>query len=84
MSLLLDAMDRAGSKCNDRKVVRDKVFSTKNRRSVLGTYSIDKDGDTTLNKFGRWLVKNGELSNLKTVTVKEDSNGKPLGAGGGS
>jgi branched-chain amino acid transport system substrate-binding protein len=81
MSLLLDAMKRAGSKCNDRVAVRDAIFSTKNRKSVLGTYSIDKDGDTTLNDFGRYVIKNGTLTFQKTVKVKTDSFGRPLGSG---
>jgi branched-chain amino acid transport system substrate-binding protein len=83
MSLLLDSMKRAGSKCNDRKAVRDEVFSTKDRHSVLGTYSIDKDGDSTLNDFGRYVVKNGKLTNLTRVKVKKDSFGRPLGAAAG-
>src|SRR5205807_637361 len=52
MSLTLDAMNRAGANCNNRQDVINAVFNTKNRQSVLGTYSIDKDGDTTLNDFG--------------------------------
>jgi branched-chain amino acid transport system substrate-binding protein len=80
MSLALDAMKRAGDKCNDRQAVIDQVFATKNLKSVLGTYSIDKDGDTTVNDFGRYLVKNGKLVFLKTVKVQKVSNGNPLGA----
>jgi branched-chain amino acid transport system substrate-binding protein len=79
MSLALDAMKRAGSKCNDRAAVIDQVFKTKNKQSVLGTYSIDKDGDTTVNEFGRYLVKGGKLVFDKAVTVKKDSYGRPLG-----
>ena len=30
-------------------------------------------------QFGRHLVVNGELSPIKTVQVKQDSNGEPLG-----
>ena len=79
MSLLLDSMKRAGAKCNDRQSVIDQVFKTKNKKSVLGTYSIDKDGDVTTNKFGRFYVKNGKLTYDKTVTVEKDSYGRPLG-----
>jgi branched-chain amino acid transport system substrate-binding protein len=79
MSLLLDAMKRAGSKCNDRQSVITQVFATKNKKSVLGTYSIDKDGDVTTNQFGRFFVKNGKLTYDKTVIVKKDSYGRPLG-----
>jgi branched-chain amino acid transport system substrate-binding protein len=79
MSLLLDSMKRAGSNCSDRQSVIDQVYKTKNKPSVLGTYSIDKDGDTTVNQFGRYFVKNGKLSYDKTVLVKKDSYGRPLG-----
>jgi branched-chain amino acid transport system substrate-binding protein len=83
MALALDAMKRAGDKCSDKAAVSAEIYKTKNRKSVLGTYSIDKDGDTTLNDFGRYLVKNGALKFDKTVKVAKDSNGKPLGASGG-
>jgi len=79
MSLALDAMKRAGDKCGDRQAVIDEIFKTKSKKSVLGTYSIDPDGDTTINDFGRYLIKNGELSFNKTVKVEKDSNGKTLG-----
>ena len=83
MSLTLDAMKRAGSDCNDRQKVIDQVFSTKNRVGVTGTYSIDKDGDVTLNQFGRYRVIGGKLSPIKTVTVTHDSFGRPLGGASG-
>lgn len=79
MSLLLDSMKRAGAKCNDRQSVIDQVYKTKNKQSVLGTYSIDKDGDVTTNQFGRFFVKGGKLTYDKTVIVKKDSYGRPLG-----
>jgi branched-chain amino acid transport system substrate-binding protein len=79
MSLALDAMKRAGDKCNDRNAVIDQVFKTKSKPSVLGTYSIDKDGDATITQFGRYLVKGGKLEFNKTVQVKKDSSGNPLG-----
>jgi branched-chain amino acid transport system substrate-binding protein len=81
MSLLLDSMKRAGANCADRQSVIDQVYKTKDKKSVLGTYSIDKDGDVTTNQFGRFFVKNGKLSYDKTVIVKKDSYGRPLGGG---
>jgi branched-chain amino acid transport system substrate-binding protein len=79
MSLLMDSMKRAGAKCNDRQSVIDQVFQTKGKKSVLGTYSVDKDGDVTTNQFGRFFVKNGKLAYDKTVTLEKDSYGRPLG-----
>jgi branched-chain amino acid transport system substrate-binding protein len=79
MDVVLDAMDRAGDKCNDRQTVIDEFYNTKGKEGVTGTYDIDKDGDVNLSQFGRHLVVNGELSPIKTVQVKQDSNGEPLG-----
>jgi branched-chain amino acid transport system substrate-binding protein len=81
MSLALDAMKRAGDKCSDRAAVVDQVYKTKDRTGVLGTYSIDKDGDVTVNQFGRYLIKGGALEFNKTVTVAKDSYGHSLGGG---
>ena len=78
MDVVLDSMDRAGSKCNDRQAVIDEFFNTKGKEGVTGTYDIDKDGDVTLSQFGRHRIANGELTPIKTVQVSQDSNGKPL------
>jgi branched-chain amino acid transport system substrate-binding protein len=32
------------------------LFKTQNRQSVLGTYSIDKNGDTSLTDYGLYKV----------------------------
>jgi branched-chain amino acid transport system substrate-binding protein len=53
MALMLDAIKRASASGNITKAaVVDAVFATKNRNSVLGTYSIDKNGDTSLTDYG--------------------------------
>jgi branched-chain amino acid transport system substrate-binding protein len=59
MALALDVLKRAGAKANDRAAVIKALFATKNRKSVLGTYSIDKNGDTTLTDYGLYTIKNG-------------------------
>lgn len=78
MDVVLDSMDRAGGKCNDRQAVIDEFYATKGKEGVTGIYDIDEDGDVNLNQFGRHLIVNGELSPIKTVEVKQDSNGEPL------
>ena len=35
-----------------REVIIKELFATKDRESVLGTYSIDENGDTTLTDYG--------------------------------
>jgi branched-chain amino acid transport system substrate-binding protein len=79
MDVTLDAMERAGSKCNDRQAVINQYFATKNHEGVTGTFDVDKDGDVTSRQFGRHVVVRGELSPIKTVTVERDSFGRPLG-----
>ncbi len=52
MSVVLDAIRRAGSRGNDRQAVIDSFFAVRNRNSVLGRYSIDAGGETTLSRYG--------------------------------
>lgn len=49
--LVLDAIRRAGPKGNRRGAVTAALLATRDRRSPLGTYSIDSNGDTTLSAF---------------------------------
>jgi branched-chain amino acid transport system substrate-binding protein len=62
MSFALDAIKRAGSNGNSREDVVNALFSTKDRQSVLGTYSIDKNGDTTLTDYGLYKIVNGQVT----------------------
>ncbi len=50
-NVVLGAIRAAGTKGNNRQAVTDAFFATRNHRSVLGTYSIDRNGDTTLSTF---------------------------------
>jgi branched-chain amino acid transport system substrate-binding protein len=64
MGLLLDAVTRATAD-GDREATRSKVlreiFEVHGLRSVLGIYSIDRRGDTTLNRFGVYHLADGRL-----------------------
>jgi branched-chain amino acid transport system substrate-binding protein len=51
MSVVLDAIRRAGSRGDERQAVIDEFFATKNRNSVIGRYSIEPDGETTLSRY---------------------------------
>jgi branched-chain amino acid transport system substrate-binding protein len=59
MALLLDAIRRAGGDGDDRGAVVDAVLSTRDRPSVLGTYSIDGNGDTTLDAVSGYRISDG-------------------------
>ncbi len=69
MALALDALKRAGAQANDRSAVIGQLFQTKNRNSILGTYSIDKNGDTTLTDYGLYAVKNGKPTYQRKVVA---------------
>ena len=56
---MLDAIHRAGPNGDDRGAVTDEVLSTHDRHSVLGTYSIDANGDTTLGTVSGYRVSDG-------------------------
>ncbi|MBV9807760.1 MAG: branched-chain amino acid ABC transporter substrate-binding protein [Solirubrobacterales bacterium] len=65
MSLLLSAIDRAtehGANTAVRSQVRAALFATRDRASVLGTYSIDRNGDTTLRHYGVYAIVAGRLT----------------------
>ena len=65
MRLALDAIER--SQTGEKEDIVKALFATKDRSSVLGTYSIDENGDTTLTDYGVYTVKGGELQFDKTV-----------------
>jgi branched-chain amino acid transport system substrate-binding protein len=52
MKLVLDAIRNSGARGNDRQAVIKRVFSTHHRSSVLGSYSVQPDGETTLDRYG--------------------------------
>ncbi len=68
MRLVLDAIERAGS--TNKQDVLKAIFDTKDRQSVLGTYSIDENGDTTLTDYGIYTIEDGELTFDETVKAQ--------------
>ena len=71
MQLVLDALERAGT--SDRQAVVDAIFETKGRESVLGTYDIDENGDTTLTDYGVYSIEGGELTFDRTIKAEGGS-----------
>jgi branched-chain amino acid transport system substrate-binding protein len=64
------AIQNAGAKGNDRQAVIDQFFQIKDRDSVLGKYSIDENGDTTLSDYGGDKVKGGQLVFDKVIKAQ--------------
>ncbi|HEY6777840.1 MAG TPA: branched-chain amino acid ABC transporter substrate-binding protein [Thermoleophilaceae bacterium] len=70
MKLVLDTCKKLGSDCSDKQAMIDALFQTKGRKSVLGTYDIDENGDTTLTDYGVYTIKDGELTFDKTIQAQ--------------
>jgi branched-chain amino acid transport system substrate-binding protein len=64
MDAVLDSIDQGK---DDRAAVVKAFFSIKDKDSVLGTYSIDPDGDTTLTTYGAYIAKGGKLVFNKSI-----------------
>lgn len=60
-SAILHAIRAAAPRGNDREAVRDAFFAIRDRDSVLGRYSIDRFGDTTLSTYGANRIRGSQL-----------------------
>lgn len=72
MSFLLSSIARAsdnGTGTIRRSAVVAAMFATRDRDSVLGTYSIGADGSTTLRRYGVYRVVGGRLSFWKAINT---------------
>ncbi len=72
-NVLLDAIERAYSADGDvtREGVLREVFATRNYNGVLGTWSFDENGDTTLTELSGQRVRNGEFELDRIIDVEE-------------
>jgi branched-chain amino acid transport system substrate-binding protein len=70
MKVALLAIQNAGDKGNDRQAVIDAFFKIKDRDSVLGKYSIDENGDTTLTDYGANRVRDKKLVFDKVIKAQ--------------
>ena len=62
MSAVLAAIERAGVAGDDRAAVVDEFFATRDRDSLVGRYSIDPHGDSTLRSYGGFAWRGGRLA----------------------
>ena len=69
MKLALDTIAEGGTTKED---FITKLFETKDRQSVLGLYSIDENGDTTLTDYGLYDV--GPDGNPRFVSAIKSSS----------
>jgi branched-chain amino acid transport system substrate-binding protein len=68
MRLALDAIERSGT--GEKEDIIKALFDTQDRSSVLGTYSIDENGDTTLTDYGIYTIDGGELTFDSTIKAE--------------
>ena len=69
MRLGLTAIAGLGDNGDSKSAVLSALFATAGRHSVLGTYSFDKTGDTTLRSIGLYKVgPTGDPTFFKTIT----------------
>jgi branched-chain amino acid transport system substrate-binding protein len=68
MSALLSVLHEAGTSANNRTTVVKDFLAIHNRNSVLGTYSINANGDTSLAPFVISRVKSGQLVPFRFVS----------------
>lgn len=69
MSVVLDAIRAARSRGNDRQAVIEMLFRVKHRASVLGRYSVEANGETTLSPYAVDRVAGGRPVFYRAVAV---------------
>ena len=73
MNVALLAIEAAGDDATPdaagRAAVVAQFFGIEDRESVLGTYSIDDSGDTTLAEYGGYTVRDGELAFDRVISA---------------
>ena len=67
--ILLDAIERAGG---SRARVADAVMRVQVRGGLVGDFSIDRNGDTTLTTMGIYRIKDGRLVFETAITPSAD------------
>ena len=70
MAAVLAVLREDGGVANDRSKVARDFFAIRNRQSVLGTYSLNANGDTSLSSFLFGRPRAGALVPVRSVQVQ--------------
>jgi branched-chain amino acid transport system substrate-binding protein len=71
-NVMLDAIERASKEGEvTREAVLQQIFATEDFNGVLGTWSFDKDGDTSLTELSVQRVENGQFEYQRTIDAGE-------------
>ena len=73
--LAIDMLERADDP-TDPASVNEAMFATEDHDSILGTYSIDENGDTSLTTYGVYNVEDGQMVFDKSVEGSTDDAGE--------
>lgn len=71
MDGVLEAISQAGEQGNDRDAVTEQMLALRVTDSVLGPYTINREGDTSANEYGIWQIVDGTLRARETVEAPE-------------
>ena len=67
MKLVLRAIADAGSGGNNRTAVHEALLAVRDRDSILGRYSLDRFGDTTIDRYAQATVRDGRVRVVREV-----------------
>ncbi len=72
-NVVLDAIERAYDENGEvtREGVLEQLFATEDYEGVLGTWSFDEDGDTTLTELSGQRIEGGEFTFDRTIDISE-------------
>ena len=73
-NVMLDAIERAADEAGgvpERQAVVEQVFATEDFEGVLGTWSFDDEGDTSLTELSVQTVEGGEFTLDRVIDVAE-------------
>jgi branched-chain amino acid transport system substrate-binding protein len=71
-NVMLDAIERASREGEvTREAVLQQIFATEDFNGVLGTWSFDEDGDTSLTELSVQQVENGQFEYQRTIDAGE-------------
>src|SRR5262249_28115666 len=70
MAVALDSIRRAGYSGEQRPAVVGSFFATRGRRSILGSYSIDAVGNTTLPRLTGYRIRAGVPGSLRLLRIR--------------
>jgi branched-chain amino acid transport system substrate-binding protein len=73
-NVMLDAIERAADEAGgvpERQAVIEEVFATEDFEGVLGTWSFDEEGDTSLTELSVQTVEGGEFTLDRVVDVAD-------------